>query len=291
MVKNDAFAVTKEIEVKTCITASAPVENGSVKVNGVNDSAILLEGNNTIQIIANEGYQIDTFVVAGVDVTAEIVNGYYTYEATTIAENVYYTATFKKLTYTVTFMAGEDVLEAKSGVEFGTLFKDVAAPEIPAKAGYEIQGWSVDGETEIKTDVTVYAVYGLKSYTITFDVDGGTPIDAKSYTAEEVVMAFDEEPVKDGYVFEGWYLDDTKFVFGNVLTGDITLKAKWTAVQVDEPTDSSSSDSTTSSGSSVSSDSNASSAGCGSVISELSCVLGLVVLAAGISLKRKNDRE
>ena len=228
-VTTEQFVITKKFEVKTSIKPSAPVENGSVKVNGMDGEAILLEGSNTIQIIANEGYVLDTFTVGGTDVTAEVVNGYYTYDAQDVSEHVYYTVTFKKLTYTVTYMVGDDVLDTVENVEHGTLFSAVTAPTIPAKEGYIIQGWSIGGDSAITGDVTAYAVYGLKPYVITFDTAGGTPIDAKEYTEGEVVTAFTETTTKEGYDFDGWYLGEEKFVFGNSLTEDITLTAKWIA--------------------------------------------------------------
>ena len=228
-ITTEQFVITKKFEVKTSIKPSAPVENGSVKVNGMDGEAILLEGSNTIQIIANEGYVFDTFTIGGADVTAEVVNGYYTYDAQDVSEHVYYTVTFKKLTYTVTYMVGDDVLDTVENVEAGTLFKDIDAPEIPAKEGYISQGWSIDGDSAITGDVTAYAVYGLKPYVITFDTAGGTPIDAKEYTEGEVVTAFTETTTKEGYDFDGWYLGEEKFVFGNALTQDITLTAKWIA--------------------------------------------------------------
>ncbi|MBQ8725920.1 MAG: InlB B-repeat-containing protein [Clostridia bacterium] len=228
-ITTDEFTVTKAFEVKTSIKPSAPVENGSVKVSGMDGEAILLEGSNTIQIIANEGYVLDTFTIGGEDVTAEVVNGYYTYDAQDVSEHVYYTVTFKKLTYTITFMAAETVIGTVEGVEAGTLFKDIDAPDIPAKEGYISQGWSIDGDSAITGDVTAYAVYGLKPYVITFDTAGGTPIDAKEYTEGEVVTAFTETTTKEGYDFDGWYLGEEKFVFGNALTEDITLTAKWIA--------------------------------------------------------------
>ena len=228
-ITTEQFVITKKFEVKTSIKPSAPVENGSVKVNGMDGEAILLEGSNTIQIIANESYVLDTLTVGGTDVTAEVVNGYYTYDAQDVSDNVLYTVTFKKMTYTVTYMVGDDVLDTVENIEHGTLFSAVTAPEIPEKAGYIIQGWSIDGDSVITGDVTAYAVYGLKPYVITFDTAGGTPIDAKEYTEGEVVTAFTETTTKEGYDFDGWYLGEEKFVFGNALTEDITLTAKWTA--------------------------------------------------------------
>ena len=50
----------------------------------------------------------------------------------------------------------------------------------------------------------------------------------REYSADEPVTAFGEEPTKEGYDFAGWYIGETKFVFGELLTGDTTLTAKCT---------------------------------------------------------------
>lgn len=44
------------------------------------------------------------------------------------------------------------------------------------------------------------------------------------------------EPVKDGYVFAGWYIGNTKFNFPLTIPSDITLTAKWVNEVTDETT-------------------------------------------------------
>ena len=41
------------------------------------------------------------------------------------------------------------------------------------------------------------------------------------------------EPKKDGYIFDGWLLNDAIYDFGTAITGDITLTAKWVASMVE----------------------------------------------------------
>ena len=41
------------------------------------------------------------------------------------------------------------------------------------------------------------------------------------------------EPEKDGYIFDGWLLNDAYYDFGTAITGDITLTAKWVASMVE----------------------------------------------------------
>lgn len=67
----------------------------------------------------------------------------------------------------------------------------------------------------------------LLDYTVTYDVDGDQdPTEKVAYG--EMVDSVPVAPVKEGYVFDGWYLGDEKFDAENdVVKGDITLTAKY----------------------------------------------------------------
>ena len=73
----------------------------------------------------------------------------------------------------------------------------------------------------------------IESYTITYELDGGTnaPENPAGYNVETETITL-KDPVKPGYTFEGWY--KTEDCTGNAVTeitqgstGDITLYAKW----------------------------------------------------------------
>lgn len=75
----------------------------------------------------------------------------------------------------------------------------------------------------------------VNTYTITFDSNGGTaeePI-AIQNNINSIVFLVDQssEPTKNGYLFGGWYKDNSlvmTFDFSNMkITSDITLYAKW----------------------------------------------------------------
>ena len=67
-----------------------------------------------------------------------------------------------------------------------------------------------------------------KYYAITFEVNGGENI-------EKQILKEDEKtsnviPTRENWVFDGWYKDsnfEEPFIFGDVLTSDITIYAKW----------------------------------------------------------------
>lgn len=68
-----------------------------------------------------------------------------------------------------------------------------------------------------------------KNYTVHFEMNGADPIeDMKTRRLESAPVVS-----RDGYVFDGWYLDDTFATpaqFPMDLTNDITLYAKWYCV-------------------------------------------------------------
>ena len=112
----------------------------------------------------------------------------------------------------------------------------------PAKAGYTFEGWYMAEDftgnvvTEIVQgttgNITLYAKWELVSYTITYELDGGTnaPENPESYNVESETITL-KDPVKTGYTFAGWYKDGeftdeiTEIAQGS--TGNITLYAKW----------------------------------------------------------------
>lgn len=127
-----------------------------------------------------------------------------------------------------------------SAVEGGTLYKNelLLKPQNPTRSGYKFTGWYFDEEcTRLAEfvnyrmpgrDITFYA--GWQKYIkISFNTLGGpemAPIEGVA--GEEVKEVAD--PLRDGYVFEGWYADEDctqKYTFGTIPEEDITVYAKW----------------------------------------------------------------
>ena len=87
----------------------------------------------------------------------------------------------------------------------------------PVKAGYTFGGWYKDGEfttqvTEITQgttgNITLYAKWEPVSYTITYELNGGTnvPENPAGYNVETGTITL-KAPTKDKYDFKGWYKD------------------------------------------------------------------------------------
>jgi uncharacterized repeat protein (TIGR02543 family) len=140
--------------------------------------------------------------------------------------------------YTITFDAGGGTVTPASGTT-GEGWKLAELPT-PAKTNYIFNGWytaATDG-TEVSTstafsaDVTVYARWTLTSYTIKYNLNGGTNhvSNPASYTSESSVTL--NSPTRSGYAFCGWY--DKSFFANDYITsipagstGNKEYWAKW----------------------------------------------------------------
>lgn len=105
------------------------------------------------------------------------------------------------------------------------------APANPTREGYTFAGWYLgdvlyDFDSLVTGDVKLTAHWTINKYTVTFDVDGGVPLDA--VTQDYNTNCPLPTPEKWGFDFAGWF-NGTEEVTSLKITGDITLKAHWTA--------------------------------------------------------------
>ncbi len=113
-------------------------------------------------------------------------------------------------------------------------------PANPTKEDFVFAGWYLgevlfDFDEPVNEDVTLIALWEavLPSnlvVTVTFDTDGGTPLIDEIVIDKGSKVTKPADPVKDGYTFEGWYYNNKKHNFNDVIDEDITLTAKWDKV-------------------------------------------------------------
>lgn len=72
-----------------------------------------------------------------------------------------------------------------------------------------------------------------KEYIVTFDSNGGSSIEAVIVKENEKVTK-PKDPTRDGYKFNGWYLNDKAYDFDTKVTDNITLKAQWNQEEIRE---------------------------------------------------------
>lgn len=89
--------------------------------------------------------------------------------------------------------------------------------------------WDFENET-VSQDITLYAKWTSIAYTVTFETNGGTAIEAQLVPEGTFATKPATAPTKEGNLFEGWYTEQTMtnlFEFYTPITKDITLYAKW----------------------------------------------------------------
>lgn len=108
-----------------------------------------------------------------------------------------------------------------------------------APEGYEFAGWKIQGIDDIlqpgtivgvSQNITLVAQWQPKpEYTVTFITDGGSSVDSQTVLKGDSAIEPDD-PTKDTYVFDGWYIDDQAtepYDFSEAVTGNLTLTARW----------------------------------------------------------------
>ncbi len=134
-------------------------------------------------------------------------------------------------TYTVSFDSdgGSAVADMTA-----TYAQEFTLPKAPTKIGYTFDGW-YDGGTQYKggfwqrdSGLTLKAKWTARTYTVSFDSDGGSAVEDMSVTYDQEFTLPDKKPTKMFYNFAGWYEGETQYN-GEFWQRDsgLTLKAKW----------------------------------------------------------------
>ena len=140
--------------------------------------------------------------------------------------------------YMVTFNTDGGSEVASQTVRKG---EKITKPEVPIKNGYDFDGWYAGDEVwsfvdyVVTDNMTLTAKWNISTYSINYVLNGGDNNEANPtrYRIDTETITF-FEPTKSGYVFDGWYTEDT---FVNKVTelttgsyGDKTFYAKWNKI-------------------------------------------------------------
>ena len=119
----------------------------------------------------------------------------------------------------------------KQTIEVSKLTETDIDKLFPPKTGYVLKlyadGKEYDISTPLKGDVELTGQYEkVSNYTVTFNSDGGTKV-ASQTVAPGKKAKEPADPTKEAYIFDGWYLNNTKYDFSEEVKKNITLVAKW----------------------------------------------------------------
>ena len=135
---------------------------------------------------------------------------------------------------TVTFNASGTTVhtrQVEQGKALGTL------PAASVRTGQDFTGWftQVSGGVQVQSthlvtaDMTLYARYVPKSYTLTFNSAGGSSVAARTLSHGTAVGSL-PTPTRKGFRFMGWFLPSgTQLSTSTLITADTTVTARWTS--------------------------------------------------------------
>ncbi|MCI6651979.1 MAG: InlB B-repeat-containing protein [Ruminococcus sp.] len=186
-----------------------------------------------LKITPNEGYELDTLTFNDTAFTDSF---------TMPAQNVTVKATFKPITYNITYHINSKVDNTLNPKTY-TIESTEAERTLPSPApkdGYKFSGWHIGSTTGSLTttipsgstgDMTFYGTYEPIEYTVTFDPDGGSVTPTSKKVAYNSTYGDLPTPKKDNSSFIGWYLDEELITSESVYdtASDVKLKAKYAA--------------------------------------------------------------
>ena len=202
------------------------VEFDTAGGNYINPIYVEYKGLIPTQIVSKTGYDFSHFTYEGkkVDLSTFLMP----------ANNIILVAAYDRLEYQVTFNYMYNDLMGTLGYNV----EENKVLETPSRNGYSFGGWYLNeeytGEAIISTagyaeNLELYAKWNKNTYQITYvlndDIENNNP---NSYDVENIVEF--ANPMRAGYVFDGWYLDAD---YKNQITdttgriGNLVLHAKW----------------------------------------------------------------
>ena len=212
----------------TISTAVSPADSGTISGGGTYEYGKSV----TLTATANTGYKFVQWNDGNKNASRTI----------TVSGAATYTATFEKLTYTVSTASSPTNGGTVSGggtYEYG---KEVTLTATPStSAGYEFVKWS-DGVTSASRKITVTgnatytAEFRLKTYTVTFKAEDSTTLKTESVThglkATPPTAPEKADTAEWDYTFDGWYdSNGNKWTSSTTITGNITYTAQYTATK------------------------------------------------------------
>ena len=179
----------------------------------------------TLNNPTREGYTFTGWTGTGLDAATTTVT-----IAAGSTGNRSYTATWTPITYNIEYTMNGGIA---SNLETYTIETPTFILNNPTKTGHTFKGWKLNGEGDAMEEVTITqgstgdkaytATWQVNQYTITFNSDGGSAVDAITQDYGSTVTAPDA-PTKSGYIFGGW----TPALPETMPAENMTVTAIWT---------------------------------------------------------------
>ena len=216
-------------------TISYDINGGKLAEENENPTSFTIESDTiTLKTPAKNGYTFAGWYRDGTKVT-EIPKG--------TTENIDLTAEWSIVTYSITYDLNKGTNSEENPSSY-TIETDTITLKAATREGHDFVGWYDDDKDGTKIEAIqkgefgekkLYARWEAKTYTISYDLDGGV-LEEENPDSYTIVKKSDEvialnEPTKNGYTFLGWYFNGEKYTeisFGTI--GNLSFKAMWSPI-------------------------------------------------------------
>lgn len=128
--------------------------------------------------------------------------------------------------------AKHEIVTIIDGVSTTSFVSEGSSIPNPTKDGYTFVGWYLEDtfvnqfNGPVSQSRTLYAKFTINNYTLSFNTDGGSPLESINQPFGSTIFA-PEDPLKEGYIFNGWSpaLPET------MPAGNQTFTAVWDVIQ------------------------------------------------------------
>ena len=254
---NGNYACRSGIELSSSYTVYVGTQNvGLVQTSAQGSGSSSVEYF-TVTFDANGGVPVDEIVVALRGTTVEepqdmfekTGNSLTSWKkgnadwnfSTAITETTTLVAQWTPQTYTVTLNTNGGTINSGNVSQY-TYGVAVDLPTDVTRDGCDFAGWytnsqfSGDAVSAIAVgefgNKEYFAKWNLVTYTITFNAQGGTPVDSITYTIETQTFDLPTNTSKTGNHLNGWYVSDPASSITQIVQGtheNMALKANWVA--------------------------------------------------------------
>lgn len=248
----DGSMVVKVYYVKNTAKVTGTIDNGG-EVSNPSQEIVIGQKSKEMKFTPASGYKITGVTVNNVAQTG-FSETQYIYPAQTVNNAISVVVTTAPIEYTITYNSAGGSLIVSQNYAITTNITLAAAP---TRNGYTFTGWKLASTVNNWTastysashnvgsgkygNITLVAQWSKDTYTISYNTDGGTAVQAQSYTITDENVTLCAVTTKAGYEFKGWVLETTVGNWAaktysaseNVGTGkygNVTLNAVWSPI-------------------------------------------------------------
>lgn len=230
----------KQIPYKiTYHTTSGTFQNGEHENTLQVMDGTLVDG--TYEIPTRKGYSLQKWFLAGDASQAEVKIGANGIPEDGVTGDMDLYAFWMQDVYTISYDLDGGHISGSYQTKY-TVATRYTLP-VPVKDGYTFAGWTGSNGTTPETEVVIptgttgnllYQAHWIAQYTVTYHPGNDTQNFSTEISENETLNVLPADPVRDGYTFSGWFLDEActkKLTVPYTVTKDTDVWAKWDKVK------------------------------------------------------------